>query len=64
MAEIVEAREIVIGKGSVFLLYAHDFYTWARRGGQAILASGNKKPAYTVLVAVTMDGRKVWRHSC
>jgi hypothetical protein len=46
---------------TVCLLCPHGFSTWARRGAQAVQVhgAGNEKRAYTVRVAVTMDGRRV-----
>jgi hypothetical protein len=45
----------------------HCFYTWARRGTQAIQihVAGNEKQSYTVMVAVTKGSRKLpFVHHC
>jgi hypothetical protein len=43
------------------LLYPQGFYTWARRGSEAIRiqVAGNEKRSYTVMAAVTMAGEKL-----
>ena len=57
----VNPGDVVNGDESAFLMYPQGFYTWARRGTEAvqIQVAGNEKQAYTVMVAVTMDNRKL-----
>ena len=57
----VEPWQIVNADETAFVLYPHGFYTWARRGRDAVQihVEGNEKQSYTVMVAVTMDCRKL-----
>jgi hypothetical protein len=61
MAQGVDPIGIINAAETALLLYPHGFYTWARRGAQAVQihVADNDNQSYTVMVAVTMDGRKL-----
>jgi hypothetical protein len=61
LAEGVDPADIVDADEIAFLLPPQGFYTWARRGSEAVQihVAGNEKRSYTVMVAVTMGGRKL-----
>ena len=61
LAEEVEPWQVVNADEMAFLLYPHGYYTWARRGRDAVQihVEGNEKQSYTVMAAVTMDCRKL-----
>ena len=54
-------RGALADRETAFVLYPHGFYTWAQRGKDAVQihVEGNEKQSYTVMVAVTMDCRKL-----
>jgi transposase len=59
LAEGVDPADIVDADETAFLLYPQGFYTWARRGSEAVQihVAGNEKQSYTVMAAAAIDGR-------
>jgi hypothetical protein len=56
----VNRGDMVDADDAAFLLYPRGFYTWARRGTEAvqIQVTRNERQSFTVMAAVTMDGGK------
>jgi hypothetical protein len=61
LADGVNPGDIVDADETGFLLYPQGFYTWARRGTEAVQinVAGHEKQSHTAKDAVTMDGGKI-----
>jgi hypothetical protein len=61
LADGIEPADIVDADETAFLRYPLGFYTWAMGERQAVQihVAGNEKQSYTVMAAVTMEGRKL-----